>query len=180
LATTRLTINLGKITQTARKMLAICRPFGLEVVGVTRGVCGLPAVARAMIAGGIQALGESRLDNIARMRDAGIHVPIVLLRSPAPSEISRCIALADASLNTDLCVLQALSTEAQRAGKRHEVIIMVDLDTGRKGFAPEAMPGVCREVTRPWRASSSTDLVSISPSEAKAASIWQRRSASLV
>ena len=124
----------------------MCRPLGLDVVGVTKGVCGLPDVARAMIAGGIKTLGDARLDNIARMRDAGIHEPMLLLRSPAPSEISRCIDLADISLNSDLGVLNALSQEAVSMGKRHRVILMVDLDTGREGFAPEPMPGVCREV----------------------------------
>jgi len=52
-----LTIDLAKITQNAHKTLAICRPFGLDVVGVTKGVCGSPAVARAIIAGGIETLG---------------------------------------------------------------------------------------------------------------------------
>ena len=146
MTTVRLTIDLDKITHNARKTLAVCRPLGLDVVGVTKGVCGSPAVARAMIAGGIKTIGDARLDNIARMRDAGIHAPMVLLRSPAPSEISQCIALADASLNADLGVLNALSQEALGAGKRHRVILMVDLDTGREGFDPEAMPGVCREV----------------------------------
>jgi len=141
-----LTIDLEKITHNARKTLAICRPFGLDVVGVTKGVCGLPDVARAMIAGGIKTLGDARLDNIARMRDAGIHEPMLLLRSPAPSEVSRCIDLTDISLNSDLGVLNALSQEAVSMGKRHRVILMVDLDTGREGFAPEDMPGVCREV----------------------------------
>jgi predicted amino acid racemase len=141
-----LTIDLAKITHNARKTLAICRPFGLDVVGVTKGVCGSPAVARAIIAGGIKTLGDARLDNIARMRDAGIHEPMLLLRSPAPSEVSRCIDLADISLNSDLGVLNALSQKAVSMGKRHRVILMVDLDTGREGFAPEAIPGVCREV----------------------------------
>ena len=88
MSTACLTIDLEKITHNARKTLAICRPFGLDVVGVTKGVCGSPAVARAMIAGGIKTLGDSRLDNIARMRDAGIDIPLALLRSPAPSEVS--------------------------------------------------------------------------------------------
>ena len=146
MSTAHLTIDLIKITHNARKTIAICQPFGLDVVGVTKGVCGLPDVARAMIAGGIKTLGDARLDNIARMRDAGIHEPMLLLRSPAPSEISRCIDLADISLNSDLGVLNALSKEALGAGKRHRVILMVDLDTGREGFAPDAMPSVCRQV----------------------------------
>ncbi|MEA3359917.1 MAG: alanine racemase [Thermodesulfobacteriota bacterium] len=91
-------------------------------------------------------MGDARLYNIARMRGAGIHEPMLLLRSPAPSEIFRCIDLADISLNSDLGVLNALSKESLGVDKRHRVILMVDLDTGREGFAPEAMSDVCREV----------------------------------
>ncbi|MEA3361094.1 MAG: hypothetical protein U9R17_17040, partial [Thermodesulfobacteriota bacterium] len=57
MATVDLTIDLAKITHNARKTIAICRPFSLDVVGVTKGVCGSPDVARAMIAGGIKTLG---------------------------------------------------------------------------------------------------------------------------
>jgi predicted amino acid racemase len=141
-----LTINLTKITDNARKTITLCRPFGLEVVGVTKGVCGLPAAAQAMLASGIKILGDSRLDNIARMRDAGIQSPIILLRSPAPSEVSRCITLADASLNADLNVIRALYEEAIARNKAHGVTLMVDFDTGREGFAPEEVSGACREI----------------------------------
>jgi predicted amino acid racemase len=146
MAPLHLTIDLPKITDNARRTLSICRPLGIEVVGVTKAVCGTPEVARAMIAGGIKVLGDSRLENIARMQKAGIEVPMVLLRSPALSEAVECIARVNTSLNVDLDVLRALSTEASRTGKRHSVILMVDLDTGREGFQPEGLPGVCREV----------------------------------
>jgi predicted amino acid racemase len=72
---------------------------------------------------------------------------MVLLRSPALSEAAECIARVNTSLNVDLDVLRALSTEASRTGKRHSVILMVDLDTGREGFRPEDVPEVCREVS---------------------------------
>jgi len=146
MATLLLTIDLAKITDNARTTLSICRPLGIKVVGVTKAVCGTPEVARAIIAGGIKILGDSRLENIARMQKAGIEVPMVLLRSPALSEAVECIARADTSLNVDLDVLRALSTEASRTDKHHSVILMVDLDTGREGFQPEDVPGVCREV----------------------------------
>jgi predicted amino acid racemase len=71
---------------------------------------------------------------------------MILLRSPALSEVVECVARVDTSLNVDLDVLRALSSEAVRAGKHHSVILMVDLDTGREGFQPEDLPGVCREV----------------------------------
>jgi len=142
----RLCIDLTQITHNARKALAIGREHGMAVMGVTKGAAGLPAVARAMLAGGIEALGDSRLDNIARMRSAGIQVPITLLRAPGPSAIGRTVEMADASLNSDLEVIEALSIEALARNKVHGVILMVDLDTGREGFHPDRLPAVCRKV----------------------------------
>ena len=147
MTTLHLTIDLAKITDNARRTLSICRPHGIEVVGVTKGVCGRPEVARAMIAGGIKSLGDSRLENIVRMQKAGIDVPMVLLRSPALSEVAECVARVNTSLNVDLDVLRALSSEASRTGKCHSVILMVDLDTGREGFLPEDVPRVCRDIS---------------------------------
>jgi len=147
MATLHLTIDLPKITDNASRTLSICRPLGIEVIGVTKGVGGRPEVARAMIAGGVTMLGDSRLENIVRMQKAGIEVPMMLLRSPALSEVADCIARVDTSLNVDLNVLRALSSEASRTGKHHSVILMVDLDTGREGLQPKDVPGMCREVS---------------------------------
>jgi predicted amino acid racemase len=142
----RLVINLNAVTENTQKTIARCRAFGVEVVGVTKGVSGLPPVAKAMVAGGIRTLGDSRLKNVARMREAGLTQPVLLIRSPALSEVEETVQLCDASLNVDVAVLRALSEAAHRAGKRHEVLLMVDLDTGREGVLPSDLPGVVREV----------------------------------
>ena len=142
----RLVINLNAVTENTRMTIDRCRAFGVEVVGVTKGVSGLPQVVRAMVAGGIGTLGDSRLKNVARMREAGLTQPVLLIRSPALSEIEETVRLCNASLNVDVSVLRALSNQALRTGKRHEVLLMVDLETGREGILPSELPGVCREV----------------------------------
>jgi len=142
----RLVVNLNAITENTRKTIDRCRDFGVEVVGVTKGVSGLPPVAKAMVEGGIRTLGDSRLKNIGRMREAGLAQPMILIRSPAPSEAGETVRLCDASLNVDIGVLRALSEQALRAGKKHDVVLMVDLDTGREGILPSDLPGVIREV----------------------------------
>ncbi len=142
----RLVVNLKAVAENARKTIDLCRAFGVEVVGVTKGVSGLPAVAKAMVEGGIRTLGDSRLKNIARMREAGLTQPMMLIRSPAPSEVEETVRLCDASLNVDAGVLRALSDAALRAGKNHDVLLMVDLDTGREGILPQDLPGAIREV----------------------------------
>ncbi|MCK7512234.1 MAG: hypothetical protein MZV70_54780 [Desulfobacterales bacterium] len=45
--------------------------------------------------------------------------------------------LADASLNSDVEIVEALSIEARMQRKVHGVILMVDLHTGREGLPPE-------------------------------------------
>lgn len=136
----RLVVNLNAITENTRKTIDRSRAFGVEVVGVTKGVSGLPPVAKAMVAGGIRTLGDSRLKNVACMREAGLTEPVVLIRSPAPSEVEETVRLCSASLNADLSVLRSLSEQALRAARKHEVLLMVDLDTGREGVLPSDLP----------------------------------------
>ena len=142
----RLVVKLNAITENTRKTIDRCRGFGVEVVGVTKGVSGLPPVAKAMVEGGIRTLGDSRLKNIRRMREAGLTQPVLLIRSPALSEVTETVRLCDASLNVDVGVLQALSEQALKAGQKHEALLMADLDTGREGIVPSDLPVVIREV----------------------------------
>lgn len=142
----RLLIDPERIAVNARRVVELARPHGIEVMGVTKGAAGDPVVARAMLAGGISRLGDSRLENIERMRTAGIDAPITLLRSPAPSDLPETVRLADASLHSDPDMIDALSMEARMQRKTHGVTIMVDLHTGREGLPPERVAAVCRRV----------------------------------
>jgi predicted amino acid racemase len=146
MANPRLRIDLQKIAHNTRQTLAISRAHGIEVMGVTKGAAGLPEVAKAMLAGGIKTLADSRLDNIARMRAAGIQTHTTLLRSPGPSDVGRTVELADASLNSDMEIVEAISIEARMQRKVHGVILMVDLPTGREGLPPERITAACRKL----------------------------------
>jgi predicted amino acid racemase len=141
-----LLIDPERITANARKVVEIGQRLGIDVMGVTKGAAGDPVVARAMLAGGISRLGDSRLENVERLRAAGIDAPITLLRSPAPADLSETLRLADASLHSDVEVIEALSFEARVQRKIHGVTIMVDLHTGREGLPPERVAAVCRRV----------------------------------
>jgi predicted amino acid racemase len=142
----RLQIDLAKITHNARKTVEMARGHGVDVMGVTKGAAGIPEVAKAMLSGGIATLADSRLDNIARLRAAGIQAPVTLLRSPGPSDVTRTVELADASLNSDVEIMEALSIEARMQRKIHGVILMLDLQTGREGLTPGRILAACRKL----------------------------------
>ena len=56
-----LTIDLDKIEYNTRTIVSLCRSHGIEVTGVTKGVCGQPEVAKAMLRGGVSSLADSRI-----------------------------------------------------------------------------------------------------------------------
>ncbi|HEX9260502.1 MAG TPA: alanine/ornithine racemase family PLP-dependent enzyme [Acidimicrobiales bacterium] len=134
-----LTIDLAVIESNARAVVGLCTAHGLRVTGVTKGVAGDPAVAAAMVRGGVAALGDSRLEHLERLRGAALGVPLVLLRVPALSRAGAVVELADVSLNSDLAVLAALSADAVRRGRVHDVVVMVDLGDLREGVWPDEL-----------------------------------------
>ena len=75
-------IDWRKIRHNARVLSDLYRRKGVEIMGVTKAVLGLPAVAQAFVSGGIETLADSRLENIRRMREAGVESRFVLLRTP--------------------------------------------------------------------------------------------------
>lgn len=145
-----LTIGLEKIEHNARTLVGLCGDHGIEVAGVTKATCGHPQVAKAMLDGGVTALADSRLENIQRLRDAGITSPFILLRLPPLSGVDEVVAAVDISLNSEAAVLEALSAVAISRDTRHAVILMVDLGDLREGIWPaELMPLVNQVVGYP-------------------------------
>ncbi len=137
MATPYLTIDLDKIEHNARTVVEMCKEHGIEVAGVTKGVCGHPEVAGAMLRGGVRAIADSRLRNIRRLRAAGIMTSYILLRVPPLSGAAEVVEAVDISLNSELAVLEALSNAAAGLGRVHDVILMVDLGDLREGIWPD-------------------------------------------
>ena len=63
-------IDLSRIEHNARCIVRVCAEHGIGVTGVTKGTCGSPEVARAMLRGGCASIGDSRLRNVERHSQA--------------------------------------------------------------------------------------------------------------
>jgi arginase len=142
------TIDLAKIQDNARVITELCAGYGIEVTGVTKVTCGMPSVARAMLAGGVTSIGESRMENIRRLKVSGINAPMMLLRIPPLSAVDEIVTSVDISLNSELSVIQALSVAAARRGIVHDIILMVDLGDLREGIWTDDLIGVVSEVVK--------------------------------
>ena len=146
MTTPRIEIDLEKISHNATSLREIYASKGIGIIGVTKVVCGDPAVADVLVRTGIDTLADSRLENIKRMRQAGVQAQFVLLRSPAPSQAESAVKYADISLNTELSVIEALSRFAVKAGVTHKIILMVEMGDLREGLLPGALEETVEQV----------------------------------
>jgi predicted amino acid racemase len=144
----RLEIDLGAIGGNARALVDRLAPLGIGVTGVTKATLGSVEVAQELLAAGVSAIGESRIESVEALRRGGIVAPVVLLRSPTPSQADRVVAGAEVSLNTELDVVAALSAAAVTQRRTHAVVLMVELGDLREGILPADLVGIARAVLR--------------------------------
>lgn len=142
----RLDVDLGKIGANARHLVGRAARRGVSITGVTKVLLGEPRLARALVAAGVRGIGDSRIENIERMRHAGVDAPMSLIRSPMPSQVDRVVESNSISFDTDCAVLSALAASARRTGRVHDVLIMVELGDLRDGVMPDQLQDTVRHV----------------------------------
>jgi predicted amino acid racemase len=142
----RIEVDCERIKRNAEAIVTMCSARRIEVAGVTKGCCGDPDVGRAMLAGGVSMLAESRLRHVRRLRDAGITAGIMLLRLPRLSEIDEVVSLTELSLNSEVDTVRALSRAAVAKGVIHRVVLMIEAGDRREGVLPDDALGVASEI----------------------------------
>jgi ornithine racemase len=140
----RLEVRVDRLAHNAATLVSRLAKKGIGVTGVTKATLGSAVIARTLLGTGITGLGEARIENVERLRAAGITAPITLLRSPPPSQVARVVASADVSCNTEIDVLVGLSAAAVALGRTHAVLLMVELGDLREGILPQDVTAVAR------------------------------------
>jgi len=144
----RLEVDLRKIHHNARTLVELLAGRGISVTGVTKATLGSPEIAGTLLEAGVAVVGDSRIDNLALMRRAGIRAPMTLIRSPMLSQVRQVVAHADVSFNTELDVISELSRAAQEASRTHGVVLMVELGDLREGIMPGELEDTVHQVLR--------------------------------
>jgi predicted amino acid racemase len=131
----RIEIALSQIRHNARVLSDLYGQKGISLMGVSKAVLGDPSIAKAMIQGGVKFIADSRLENIQKMKHAGISTQFVLLRT-ALSQAESIVENVDISLNSEIETVKELSRYAKIHNKIHQIIIMVEMGDLREGILP--------------------------------------------
>ena len=144
----RIEIDLDAVERNTRVLVDRLATRDVRVLGITKATLGSPGIAAAMLRGGAVGLGDSRVENLARLAGLDGSVSRTLIRSPMVSQVAQVVRAATASLNTEPAVITALDEAATRARIRHDVILMVELGDLREGIAVDDVAAAVRVVLR--------------------------------
>lgn len=139
-------VDLYKVRHNTRTVVRRLNARGIRATGVTKAVCGHPAIAQAMLDGGAVGLAEARLSNVRRLRKAGITCPIILIRTPMLSQAEEIVQCCEASYNTQMVVIKALAAAAIRNDTVHGIILMVEMGDQREGIMPKDLGEIAQQV----------------------------------
>ncbi|MDD3818733.1 MAG: alanine racemase [Actinomycetota bacterium] len=144
-----LKIYPDKIYHNSRIIKSRCTEIGISVVGVTKCMAGDTRIADVMKRSGIDILGDSRLENLERLRNFyGKKQELMMLRSPMLDEVGRMVEVCDISLNTQLKTVKLIEEICIEKNIKHRIIVMVETDDKREGLNPGEVVNFCELVAQ--------------------------------
>lgn len=127
-------VNLEKLKRNAIIITGICRVQGISVCGVFKGLEQRKECIKAISEGGVVQMAGSRIAHLEAAREAGVKVPLMLLRMPMLSEVESVVQIADYSLATEKECIAKVNECAGKYGKVHNIILMADIGDLREGY----------------------------------------------
>lgn len=113
---------------------------------VSKLLCGNEIYIRELIEMGIEEVHDSRISNLKVIKKINPKVQTVYIKPPARRSIRSLVQYADVSFNTEYDTLKLISDEAVRQGKRHKVIIMIEMGDLREGVLGENLIAFYRSI----------------------------------
>jgi len=99
----------------------------------TKLLCGNSNFLKEVADLGIGEMHDSRISNLRKVKEIDPEILTIYIKPPPRDIIESVVTYADASLNTELSTLHALSEEARRQDTIHKVIIMIEMGDLREG-----------------------------------------------
>lgn len=100
---------------------------------VSKILCGNRKYIKELIDMGADEIHDSRISNLAKVKEINPDVQTVYIKPPSKRNISDMVRYADVSLNSELNTIRWISEEAVKQDKKHKIIIMVETGDLREG-----------------------------------------------
>lgn len=132
-----MTLDRKKLQSNFRQLDELFTKNNIDWAIVTKLLCGNKLYLREVLDLGIREVCDSRIRNLKVIKSLAPEVQTVYIKPPAKRSIRNIVRYADVSFNTESETIRLLSEEAQRQGKVHKVVIMIELGDLREGIMGE-------------------------------------------
>lgn len=133
-----LQIHSDRIIGNIKKLNEYLKPRGIEWTLVTKILNGYkPALEKILSDPSIKeihSVGDSRISNLKAIKEVKPDIVTVYIKPPAVNQAKNVIKYADISLNSSFETIKALDEEAQKQGKIHRIIVMIEMGELREGI----------------------------------------------
>lgn len=133
---TRVVIRLDALQHNMSTVAGWMREHGASWTVVVKMLCGYAPALRVLQHLGVRSMADARLRNLRAIERISPDFESWYLRPPHPSGVTDVVALSDVSLNSEMRIIEAIDEEARRQGRRHRIIIMIELGDLREGILP--------------------------------------------
>jgi len=130
----RVEISLDKINHNLETLIRWYKKKNIRITAVTKGSCGSLAIAKLFSRHDIHSIGDSHIQNIKKMKDAGVDAKFMLLRAPMQHELEDVITYVDFCLNSEITTIIQLNNVAEKYNKKINIILMIELGDLREGI----------------------------------------------
>lgn len=141
-----LVANKRKLEENIGIIQKLCADSGVSFCAVTKCFCAAPELTEVYYRAGVRDFADSRIENLKKIAYAGVKK--WLLRVPMLCEAEDTVKYSDVSLNSEPKTVAALSEAALALGKRHGVILMVDVGDLREGVLVKDAVSIAGEFLR--------------------------------
>lgn len=88
---------------------------------------------------GTHSIAVSQWKSLRMVKDLNPSLRTMYIKPPSPKNVSYIVKYADISLNTTLSTIKALSDEAVKQNKTHQIIVMIEMGELREGIKREGL-----------------------------------------
>ncbi|MEQ8909717.1 MAG: alanine/ornithine racemase family PLP-dependent enzyme [Vicingaceae bacterium] len=132
-----ITLDRDKLEHNFRYLQNLFEAHEIRWTIVSKLLCGYKPYLEVLHEMGVERLCDSRISNLKVIKSISKEIETVYIKPPAQGNAEDIVKYADISFNTEIETIKALSEEAIKQDKIHQVLIMIELGELREGVLRE-------------------------------------------
>lgn len=141
-------LDRKKLKQNFDYLDELFRKNDIQLSVVTKMLCGNKLFLTELLKLDISQVCDSRVSNLKTIKSIKPDIETIYIKPPAKRAVKSVVQYADISVNTEVRTIKLLSEEAGRQGKKHKILIMIELGELREGIMGEDFMAFYEEVFR--------------------------------